>query len=103
MRSYATRRVSCYRFHAEMPVAFDRRIKVAIDHGLNNALPARYDGTAYWYQEEPHARLEELPPPAERHSGGTGRARLTMSAPFLGGAAAAAAFQAVRSKRGPKP
>lgn len=104
LRSYATRRVSCYRFHAEMPVAFDRRIKVAIDHGLNNALPARYDGTAYWYQEEPHARLEELPPPAERHSGGTGRARLTMSAPFLGGAAAAAAaFQAVRSKRGPKP
>jgi D-arabinan exo alpha-(1,3)/(1,5)-arabinofuranosidase (non-reducing end) len=99
LRSYAKRRVSCYRFHAEMPVAFNERIRVTIDHGLNNVLPARYDGSAYWYQEEPHAPMGELPPPGERRVGGTAAARITMSVPLLYGGALWALVRAVRRRR----
>ena len=88
-RSYARRQVSCYRFHAEMPVSFEKRILVTIDHGLNNALPARYDGAAFWYQSEPHAPIPDLPPARERQPSGGGKAMLTMSAPLLYAAAAA--------------
>ena len=91
-RSYPTRRVSCYRFHAEMPVAFKDDIRVTLDHGLNNRLPARYDGTAYWYQMEPHAPLEDLPPARLRRPGGAAKAAVTMSAPFAAGTVALAAL-----------
>lgn len=99
MRSYAKRRVSCYRFHAEMPVSFNQRIRVTLDHGLNNTLPARYDGTAYWYQEEPHAPMGELPPAGQRCAGGTAAARLTMSVPLFYVGALLALLRAVRGRR----
>lgn len=103
MRNYLTRRVSCYRFHAEMPVAFDEHLKVAIDHGLNNVLPARYDATAYWYQAEPHAPMGELPLPADRSPGGTWRARLAMSVPLLYAGAALTVARTLRARRrGPR-
>lgn len=95
-RSYPTRRVSCYRFHAEMPVAFKENIRVTLDHGLNNRLPARYDGTAFWYQAEPHSQLEELPPSRLRRPGGAGKAVATMSAPFVAGAVALGALKRAR-------
>jgi hypothetical protein len=85
-RRYDTRRVSCYRFHTEMPVQFNECIKVTIDHGLNNLLPAVYDGTAYWYQEEPHAPFDDLPEPGSRRPVGTALNRLIMTAPILYGA-----------------
>jgi hypothetical protein len=88
-RSRARRQVSCYRFHAEMPVSFEERIKVTLDHGLDNALPARYDCVTFWYQSEPHAPLVELPAARERRPSGGGKAMLSMSVPFLYAAAAA--------------
>jgi len=88
-RSYFARQVSCYRFHAEMPVCFKERIKVTLDHGLNNLLPATYEGTTYWYQDEPHRTLGDLPGPKERKPPGTMRNRLIMSSPLAFLAAAA--------------
>ena len=44
LRRYDTRRVSCYRFHVEMPVSFSQGIRVTIDHGLDNMLPADTTG-----------------------------------------------------------
>ena len=98
LRSYAKRRVSCYRMHAEMPVSFKENIKVTIDHGLNNALPARYDGAAFWYQNEPHKPLEELPPASDRRPDGVAAACLTMSVPFLYAGAALALARKVRNR-----
>jgi len=89
-RSRPRRQVSCYRFHAEMPVSFEERIKVTLDHGLDNALPARYDCATFWYQSEPHAPLIELPGARKRRPSGGGKAMLTMSVPFLYAGAAAA-------------
>ena len=98
-RSYASRQVSCYRFHVEMPVSFEERIRVTIDHGINNALPARYDGTAFWYQEEPHSTLEELPPAKDRKPGNRTVGRLTMAVPFVYGAAALISARKVLARR----
>jgi hypothetical protein len=93
-RSNFTRQVSCYRLHAEMPVAFEERLRITIDHGLNNALPARYDSTAYWYQSEPHAPMPELPPAVGRRPDGAATGFLTMSVPAL---YAGITFAAVRT------
>lgn len=96
MRSYASRRVSCYRFHAEMPISFRESITVTLDHGLDNVLPAAYSGTTYWYQVEPHQPLEELPDPRARRAGRGGRNRIVMATPFI---AAAAGVLAHRCRR----
>lgn len=81
-RRYDLRRVSCYRFHVEMPVWFERSIRVTIDHGLDNRLPADIDGTSYWYQGEPHRSYPTLPEACERRPVSTLRNRLIMSAPL---------------------
>ena len=98
-RSYATRRVSCYRFHLEMPVAFRKSIRVTLDHGLDNRLPAVYEGTAYWYQVEPHRTLAELPPPDERGPSSPARGLLVMSAPLGLAASVHLLRRAVRRSR----
>ena len=93
----AGRQVSCYRMHAEMPVSFNERIRVILDHGLDNALPARYDCASYWYQSEPHASLPQLPSARDRHPSGAAAAVATMSVPFLyAGAAALVASKVLR-------
>jgi hypothetical protein len=94
-RRYDTRRVSCYRFHVEMPVCFRESIAVTIDHGLDNLLPADIDGTTYWYQEEPHVPFAPLPPAKERQPVPTAANRLIMAAPL---AATAAAVYGVHRK-----
>ena len=94
-RRYDTRRVSCYRFHVEMPVCFKQRIKATIDHGLDNLLPADIDGTTYWYQEEPHVPFGPLPPARERHPVPATANRLIMAAPLA--AAAVAVYGAGRA------
>ncbi|MHB8893683.1 MAG: glycoside hydrolase family 172 protein [Candidatus Geothermincolia bacterium] len=99
MRNRVTRRVSCYRMHAEMPVAFDERIKVTIDHGFNNALPAIYDGVAFWYQDEPHSTTGDLPPASDRHPEGALKAALVMSMPLLYGGAALAGIRRIHRGR----
>jgi hypothetical protein len=95
-RSYPARQVSCYRFHVEMPVAFNEGILVTLDHGLDNKVSARYDGTAFWYQDEPHAPLEELPPAGERRGDGAMKGLLTMAVPLV---YAGAALGIARSAR----
>lgn len=97
VRSYASRRVSCYRFHLEMPVAFRQGIRVAIDHGLDNRLPARYDGAAFWYQSEPHVPFAAMPCMRERRITGRLSNTMVMAAPLAGAVAAAAAV--VKRKR----
>lgn len=98
-RRYDTRRVSCYRYHLEMPVRFKERVKVTIDHGINNLLPAVYDGCAFWYQDEPHKPFGELPPAGARRPLRTVRNRLVMAAPAAYLAAGFAAWIAVNKKK----
>jgi hypothetical protein len=46
--------ISLYRFHIEDPVAFQRSIRVSIEHGHANKRSDDYSSVAYWYQAEPH-------------------------------------------------
>lgn len=99
VRNYPTRRVSCYRFHVEMPVGFREKIRVALDHGLDNKLPAVYDGTAFWYQVEPHLPFAEMPGARERRVSGGAANTIIMAAPFAGAAAAASLAVGARKRR----
>lgn len=96
-RNYVTRRVSCYRLHAEMPVSFRSRFRMTIDHGFDNVLPAVYDGTAFWYQWEPHSALAGLPGPRDRRPGGAARNGLIMCAPLVAVSSAALALARKRA------
>ena len=62
-------KTSLYRFHIEDPIMFDRSIRVTIEHGHGNDLENDYSSTAYWYQVEPHAPFQPLPPAADRLPG----------------------------------
>lgn len=48
--------ISCYRYHIVDPIRFRKSIRVTIEHGHNNRRSDDYSSTAYWYQEEPHAK-----------------------------------------------
>jgi len=52
---------SCYRFHIEDPIRFEKSIRVSIEHGHANKMRNDYCSTAYWYQLEPHGPLPALP------------------------------------------
>jgi hypothetical protein len=64
--SWLTGRASAYRFDIHSPVPFQQRIRVTVDHGMNNLVETDYSSTAYWYQSEPHNPFPKLPPPHER-------------------------------------
>lgn len=55
-----------YRWFTESPLAFEKSIKVTIEHGTANDRSDDFYSTAYWYQTEPHAPFPALPAPAER-------------------------------------
>ena len=55
-----------YRWHVESPIAFQKSIKVTIEHGTANNRSDNFYSTAFWYQTEPHAPFPSLPPPADR-------------------------------------
>jgi hypothetical protein len=55
-----------YRWHTESPIAFEKSIKVTIEHGTANDRSDNYYSTAYWYQTEPHAPFPALPAVADR-------------------------------------
>jgi hypothetical protein len=55
-----------YRFHTESPIAFEKDIKVTIEHGHGNHRSDNFFTTAYWYQTEPHRAFPPLPAAAER-------------------------------------
>jgi hypothetical protein len=55
-----------YRFHTESPIAFQKDVKVTIEHGHANHRSDNFYTVAYWYQTEPHAAFPALPPVPER-------------------------------------
>ena len=59
-------RYCLYRWHIESPIAFEKSIKVTIEHGTANDRSDNFFSTAYWYQTEPHAPFPALPAVADR-------------------------------------
>jgi hypothetical protein len=59
-------KTSCYRYHIEDPVTFEKSIRVTIEHGESNCLSLDMSSTAYWYQAEPHLPFPRLLPAAAR-------------------------------------
>jgi D-arabinan exo alpha-(1,3)/(1,5)-arabinofuranosidase (non-reducing end) len=59
-------RYCLYRWHLEGPIAFEKSIKVTIEHGTANDRSDNFYSTAYWYQTEPHAAFPALPSVADR-------------------------------------
>ena len=55
-----------YRWHLEGPIAFEKSIRVTIEHGTGNNRSDDFYSTAFWYQSEPHAAFPPLPSPADR-------------------------------------
>lgn len=54
-------RYGLYRWHTESPIAFEKSIRVTIEHGHANTRSDNFYSTAYWYQTEPHAQFPALP------------------------------------------
>jgi hypothetical protein len=59
-------RYCLYRWHTESPLAFEKSIRVTMEHGHANHRSDNFYSTAFWYQSEPHAAFPALPPPADR-------------------------------------
>jgi hypothetical protein len=59
-------RYCLYRWHTESPIAFQKSIRVTIEHGHANHRSDNFYSTAYWYQTEPHAPFPALPNPDAR-------------------------------------
>jgi hypothetical protein len=59
-------RYCLYRWHTESPIAFEKSIRVTIEHGHANHRSDNFYSTAYWYQTEPHAAFPTLPQPDAR-------------------------------------
>lgn len=54
-------RYCLYRWHTEGPLAFEKSIRVTIEHGHGNCRSDDFYSVAYWYQTEPHAPFPALP------------------------------------------
>lgn len=59
-------RYCLYRWHIEGPIAFEKSLRVTMEHGHANHRSDNFYTTAYWYQTEPHASFPALPPIADR-------------------------------------
>lgn len=59
-------RYCLYRWHLESPIAFEKSIRVTIEHGTANDRSDNFYSTAYWYQTEPHAAFPALPSREDR-------------------------------------
>jgi hypothetical protein len=75
-------RYCLYRWHLESPIAFEKSIRVTMEHGHANHRSDNFYTVAYWYQTEPHAVFPALPEPEKRvpkvfHVGGPGAADVT--------------------------
>lgn len=62
----ANEKITCYRYHIEDPVVFNKSIRVTIEHGHANLQNHDYASTAFWYQAEPHAKFPALPSREDR-------------------------------------
>jgi len=54
-------RYCLYRWHLESPIAFQKSLRVTMEHGHANHRSDNFYSTAYWYQTEPHAAFPALP------------------------------------------
>lgn len=59
-------KTTCYRYHIEDPIFFNKSIRVTIEHGHANTLTLDYSSTAYWYQSEPHKPFPTILPVEQR-------------------------------------
>ena len=59
-------RLCQYRWHTESPIAFEKSIRVTMEHGQANHRADDFFTVAYWFQTEPHAPFPALPEPAAR-------------------------------------
>ena len=59
-------RYCLYRWHIESPIAFEKSIRVTMEHGHANHRSDNFYSVAYWYQTEPHAQFPALPRPEDR-------------------------------------
>lgn len=59
-------RVTCYRYHIEDPVNFEKSIRISIEHCHANAATDDYASVAYWYQTEPHKIWAPMLPVEDR-------------------------------------
>ncbi len=59
-------RYCLYRWHTESPIAFEKSIRVTMEHGHANHRADDFYTVAYWYQTEPHAAFPPLPKPEDR-------------------------------------
>lgn len=59
-------RYCLYRWHLESPIAFEKSIRVTLEHGTANNRSDNFYSIAYWYQIEPHVEFPALPPPEHR-------------------------------------
>jgi D-arabinan exo alpha-(1,3)/(1,5)-arabinofuranosidase (non-reducing end) len=59
-------RYCIYRWHLEGPIAFEKSIRVTIEHGAANDRSDNFYSVAYWYQTEPHGAFPALPAIADR-------------------------------------
>lgn len=59
-------RYCLYRWHLESPIAFEKSIRVTIEHGHANHRSDNFYSVAYWYQTEPHAIFPALPAAPDR-------------------------------------
>lgn len=58
--------ITYYRYHILDPINFEKDIRVTIEHGHNNHRIDDFCSTAYWYQKEPHMKLNDLPKVEDR-------------------------------------
>ena len=59
-------RYCLYRWHTESPIAFQKSIRVTMEHGHANHRSDNFYTAAFWYQTEPHATFPTLPRPDDR-------------------------------------
>ncbi len=59
-------RYCLYRWHADNPITFRKRLKHTIEHGHANDRADCFYSTAYWYQAEPFTEFPTLPAVSER-------------------------------------
>lgn len=52
---------SMYRFHKYDPIRFSSELKVTFEMGSGNTQENDYSSVAFWYQTEPHNKIESLP------------------------------------------
>ncbi len=55
-----------YRFHITDPIYFNKEMRATMEHGHANVRRDKFTSVAFWYQSEPHEKLDPLPPLKDR-------------------------------------